>query len=93
MSDYKLNVAPRFYQYQDKAIPSGLSLTEGFRYLVGCGANTPTASTLSLHDRACTLALRLAQLVQQTGDANLIRKAENEIQKWNDECQDLFNQR
>jgi hypothetical protein len=93
MSNYNLNVAPRFYQFQGTAIPSGLTLTQGAKYLMGCGASTAQASTLSLHDRACGLAVRLANLVGQSGNSELIRKAEHEIQKWNDECEELFNQR
>jgi hypothetical protein len=93
LSNYKLNVAPRFYQFQDNAIPNGLTLAQGTRYLQGCGASTAQASSLSLHDRACGLAARLATLVGQSGDPELIRKAEHEIQKWNDECAELFSPR
>jgi len=93
MSEYRLNVAPRFYKYQNRAIPNGLSMVEGARYLVGCGAPTPTAGILAIHDSACSLAVHLAHLVQQSGNQELMRKAEREIQKWNDECEEMFAER
>lgn len=93
MSDYKLNVAPRFYAYKGHAIPSGMTAVQSARYLMGCGAPTAQASMLALHDRACGLAVRLATLVHQSGNLELVRKAEREIAKWNEECEELFTQR
>jgi len=90
MSDYKLNVIPRYYGYKSHTIPRGLSALQSMRYIMGCGASTATASTLAIHDRACSLAVRLATLVEQSGNADLKRRAELEIQKWNDECDELF---
>ena len=89
-TSYKLSTIPIAYRFADRPIPSTLNFRDCFHYLRGQGLNVQESTVMAMQNRASDVMLGLAVLISNSGDAELIRRAEKYLQQWNDDCSDFF---
>lgn len=85
-SDARLKVLATSYHVGGKVIPGRSTIQERETFALSAGLPRPLAAVMAMQDRASSLANVLGTLVAQSGNQELIAKAENLIATWNDEC-------
>jgi hypothetical protein len=81
-----LNVLATCYRVGGTVIPARLTIQERDTFARGVGLPPHQAAVIAMQDRASSLANVLGVFIQQSGNPDLIAKAERAVAKWNTEC-------
>lgn len=74
------------YNVSGQLIPGNLSIIERNAFIRGLQVPPMQAAVFAMQDRASSAINVLAQLIENSGNEELIAHAGREITKWNTEC-------
>lgn len=83
-------VLPVMYKINGAMIPGGMPMQDRSAFIRGYGIPADAARALAVQDRASGMLMALSTLIEQSGNAELIRKTNNIVTKWNAECDEIF---